>query len=277
MKSEMGSRSIKDTFQELASSGSTGIIPFVTVGFPDVDTTLELVPALAQAGADIIEMGVPFSDPLADGATVQKASFHALEQGVTMKTCLEVCSRLRSKGAEVPLVFLGYYNQFLAFGLKRFAAEAQRCGLNGVIVPDLPPEEAGPLGDECRAHGVDLIPLLAPTSKDSRIASACSLASGFIYCVSLTGVTGIRERVSEDAEGLVRRVRNQTDLPIAVGFGLSQAEHVRAVGRFADAAIVGSALVNVIDTAPPGEAVRRAAEFVSGLSQSIQPLSGGES
>ena len=277
MKSAMGSRSIKDTFQGLTDSGSTGIIPFITVGFPDVNTTLDLVPALAQAGADIIELGVPFSDPLADGATVQKASFHALEQGVTMKTCLEVCSRLRSQGTEVPLVFMGYYNQFLAFGLKRFAAEAQRSGLNGVIVPDLPPEEAGPLGDECRSHGIDLIPLLAPTSKDSGIASACSLAGGFIYCVSLTGVTGSRDRVSEGAEELVRRVRNHTDLPVAVGFGLSQAEHIRAVGRFADAAIVGSALVNVIDSAPPGEAVRRAAEFVSGLSQSKQPLSGGAS
>ncbi len=277
MKSTMGSRSIKHTFQGLAEAGSTGIIPFITVGFPDVNTTLELVPALAQAGADIIELGVPFSDPLADGATVQKASFHALEQGVTMKTCLEVCSQLRSEGTEMPLVFMGYYNQFLAFGLKRFAAEAQRSGLNGVIVPDLPPEEAGPLGDECRSHGIDLIPLLAPTSKEHSIASACSLASGFIYCVSLTGVTGSRDRVSEGAEELVKRVRNHTDLPVAVGFGLSQAEHVRAVGRFADAAIVGSALVNVIDAAPPGEAVRRAAEFISGLRQSKQPLSGGAS
>ncbi len=273
----MRSRSIRDTFQGLAGSGNTGIIPFITVGFPDVDTTLELVPALAQAGADVIELGVPFSDPLADGATIQKASFHALEQGVTMKTCLEVCSQLRGKGTDVPLVFLGYYNQFLAFGLKRFAAEAQKSGLNGVIVPDLPPEEAGPLADECRSHDIDLIPLLAPTSKDHRIASACSLAGGFIYCVSLTGVTGSRDRVSEGAEELVRRVREHTDLPIAVGFGLSQAEHVRAVGQFADAAIVGSALVNVIDTAPPGEAVRRAAEFVSGLRQSQQPLPGGES
>ncbi len=277
MRSAMEPRSIKDTFQGLAGAGNTGIIPFITVGFPNVDTTLELVPALAQAGADIIELGVPFSDPLADGATVQKASFHALEQGVTMKMCLEVCSQLRSRGTEVPLVFMGYYNQFLAFGLKRFAAEAQRSGLNGVIVPDLPPEEAEPLGDECRSYGIDLVPLLAPTSKDRSIASACSLAGGFIYCVSLTGVTGSRDRVSEGAEGLVRRVRSHTDLPIAVGFGLSQAEHVRAVGRFADAAIVGSALVNVIDAAPPGEAVRRAAEFISGLRQSEQPLHGGAS
>ena len=273
----MGSISIKNTLQGLASSANIGIIPFITVGFPDVDTTLELVPALAQAGADVIELGVPFSDPLADGATVQKASFHALEQGVTMKTCMEVCSQLRSRGTEVPLVFMGYYNQFLAFGLKRFAAEAQESGLNGIIVPDLPPEEAGPLGNECRSHDIDLIPLLAPTSKDHSIASACSLAGGFIYCVSLTGVTGSRDRVSEDAEGLVRRVRSHTDLPIAVGFGLSQAEHVQAVGRFADAAIVGSALVNVIDVAPPGEAVRRAAEFISGLRQSQHLLPGGAS
>ncbi len=271
----MKPRSIRDTFQGLAGSGNTGIIPFITVGFPDVETTLQLAPALAQAGADVIELGVPFSDPLADGATIQKASFHALDQGVTMKTCLEVCSRLRGKGVEVPLVFLGYYNQFLAFGLERFAEEARRAGLNGVIVPDLPSEEAGPMADECRSHDIDLVPLLAPTSDDSRIAAACDVAGGFIYCVSLTGVTGSRDRVSEGTEELVRRVRSHTDLPIAVGFGLSQAEHVRAVGRFADAAIVGSALVNVIDAAPPGEAVRRAAEFTAGLRQSQQPQAGG--
>jgi len=266
---------IQDTFRELAARRRTGIIPFVTVGFPDMETTLELVPALARAGADIIELGVPFSDPLADGATIQKASFHALRQGVTLRRCLEVCATLRQRGLETPLVLMGYYNPILTVGLKTFALQAKKAGLDGIIVADLPPEESGPLREECWPLGVDVICLLAPTSTDQRIAAACATASGFVYCVSLAGVTGAREQVSPEVVRLVERVRANTDLPIAVGFGLSRREHIEAVGKCADAAVIGSALVNVMDSAPPREVVAHAVRFLSGLQGTTEPLSRG--
>jgi len=266
---------IQKTFRELAASGRTGIIPFVTVGFPDVETTLELVPALSGAGADVIELGIPFSDPLADGATIQKASFHALRQGMTLERCLEVCSILRERGLETPLVFMGYYNPILAFGLKAFSVEAQKAGLDGVIVADLPPDESGPLRKECSYQGIDVVCLLAPTSTDERIAAACANVSGFVYCVSLAGVTGARDQLSTDGLRLVERVRAHTDLPIAVGFGISRREHIEVVGKYADAVVVGSALVNVIDAAPPGEGVARAVKFLSDLRAIPEPYNRG--
>ena len=271
----MGSYRIQRTFRDLKTTGRTGLIPFLTVGFPDVETTLELLPALAQAGADIIELGVPFSDPLADGTTVQKAGFHALRQGVTLKGCLEVCATLREGGLETPLVFMGYYNPLLSFGLRPFALQARDAGLDGLIVVDLPPEESGPLQEECRRCDIDLICLLAPTSTDERIAAGCAMASGFVYCVSVAGVTGARDRVSPDALRLVERVRAHTLLPIALGFGLSRPEHIDAVGQWADAAVIGSALVDVIDDAPEGEVVARTARFLSGLRREPTPSDRG--
>ncbi|MDO8750950.1 MAG: tryptophan synthase subunit alpha [Dehalococcoidia bacterium] len=271
----MGSRRLQKTFQELAARGRTGIIPFVTVGFPDMPTTLALVPALAKVGADIIELGVPFSDPLADGATIQKASFHALRQGITLRRCLEACASLRGAGLSTPLIFMGYYNPLLALGLKTFAVEAQRAGLDGIIVADLPPEESGPLREECLHRGIDVIPLLAPTSTEQRIAAACAVASGFIYCVSLAGVTGVRAQLSQEAFRLVERVRACTSLPVAVGFGVSRREQVEAIGKYADAVVVGSALINAIDSAPKGEAVARATRFLSELRDAPEPLNRG--
>ncbi len=271
----MGSRRLQVTFEELVAQGRTGIIPFITVGFPDVETTLELVPALVRAGADIVELGVPFSDPLADGATIQKASFHALRQGVTLGRCLETCACLRREGLSIPLVFMGYYNPLLAFGLHRFAVEAQKAGLDGIIVADLPPDEAGPLRDVCLSRGIDVICLLSPTSTEQHIAAACATASGFIYCVSLAGVTGARDQISPQAAHLVERVRTHTNLPIAVGFGVSSRQHVEAVGKYADAVVVGSALVNVIDAALPGDAVASAARFLLDLCGAPESLRRG--
>ncbi len=233
-------------------------------------TTLDLVPALAEAGADIIELGVPFSDPMADGTTIQNASFQALRQGITLRGCLEACTSLRERGLEIPLVLMGYYNPILALGLERFAEEAHKAGVDGIIVPDLPPGEAGPLRERCEGQGIDVICLLAPTSTDRRIHAACATATGFIYCVSLAGVTGVREQVSDEGRGLVERVRSYTDLPIAVGFGLSRPEHVEQVGQYADAAIVGSALVNVIDQAPAGQVVAQAAHYLAGLREAAE-------
>lgn len=257
---------LNETFNRLRAQKATGLIPYVTVGFPDVETTLELVPALVQSGADIVELGVPFSDPLAEGTTIQQATFRALGQGVTLNRCLEVCSTLRERGIEVPLVLMGYYNTILAMGLEEYARRAAEAGVDGTIVVDLPAEESGPLATTCQSTGVHLIPLLAPTSTDERIEKACAKASGFVYVVSVTGVTGARESVPVDLPSMVQRVRAHTQLPIAVGFGLSRREHILEVGEVADAAVVGSALVNVIAAAAQGEAVFQAAAFIAGLS-----------
>jgi tryptophan synthase alpha chain len=257
-------------FQEMASEGRTGLILFLTVGFPDPEATLELVPALVEAGADAIELGVPFSDPLADGPTIQQASFHALRQGVTLRRCLDVVGSLRRVVPDTPLVLMGYYNPILAYGLPRFARDAEEAGVDGVIVADLPAEEAGPLRGELAPRGIHLIPLLAPTSTDERIQRACEGASGFIYCVSLTGVTGAREELPPGIPLLTRRVRSYTPLPLAVGFGISRREHIQAIGNCAQAAVVGSALIKTLQDSPRSKLVPRAKAFVARLAGRTQ-------
>jgi tryptophan synthase alpha chain len=256
-------------FNQLDGEGRTGLILFLTAGFPDLDATLELVPALAQAGADCIELGVPFSDPLADGLTIQTSSFQALENGVTLDTCVELVGKLRYQVPDTPLVLMGYYNPILSYGLPRFGHDAEQAGVDGVIVPDLPPDESGPLVEVCRPRGIHVIPLLAPTSTDTRIEMACGTASGFIYCVSLTGVTGAREDLTSGVFRLLERVRRYTELPLAVGFGISRREHVESVGRVAQAAVVGSALIKVMMDSPRQELVDRARQYVAGLNGAV--------
>lgn len=252
-------------FQEMRRQGRMGIIPFITTGYPSVRSTLALVPALAEAGADVIELGVPFSDPLADGPTIQRASFKALQGGVTLGTCLEVCAELRTRRVDVPLVLMGYYNPILSYGIPRFARDAAKVGVDGIIVADLPPEEASPLQVECLGNSIDVICLLAPTSTDERIRLACSTASGFIYCVSLTGVTGARQDLQSGVFQLINKVRQHTTLPIAVGFGISKRLHVEAISGYAEAAVVGSALIDIIETAPAREAIDRARDYIASL------------
>ena len=262
-------------FKQIESEGRTGLILFLTAGFPDMDATLELVPALAQEGADCIELGVPFSDPLADGLTIQASSFHALQNRVTLDSCIKLVSRLREQVPDTPLILMGYYNPILSYGLPRFGQEAQLAGVDGVIVADLPPDEVGPLMEECGPRGIHIIPLLAPTSTDLRIERACRVASGFIYCVSLTGVTGAREELPSGVFRLLERVRRHTHLPLAVGFGISRREHVRSIGSSAQAAVVGSALIKVIMDSTRKELVDKAREYVRELSGSIPSLKGG--
>ena len=216
-------------------------------------------------GGDLLELGVAFSDPLADGPTVQATSQVALDNGVTVTVALDSVRRLRARGVDAPLIFMGYYNPYLRYGLERFVQDAADAGLDGLIVPDLPTEESGALRALCDEHGMCVIPLLAPTSTDERIADACKAASGFIYCVSLTGVTGARRQLSTRVEDLVARVRRHTDLPVLVGFGVSRREHVGAIGRFADGAVVASAMLDAIDAAAPERRVDVAIEFVRGL------------
>ena len=257
---------IANTFAGIKARGRTGLFPFLTMGFPDVEATLELVPALVEAGADGFELGVPFSDPLADGATIQASSYMALQRGVTLETCFEVVKELRDKVPQTPLIFMGYYNPILSYGIKNFAASAQEVGLDGVIVVDLPPDESGPMMEECGPRGVHLISLLTPTSTDPRIERACSTASGFIYCVSLTGVTGARDQLAVSGFELLKRVRRHTTLPLALGFGVSQREHVENIADHADAAVVGSALIRVLMDSPRHLIVDRARQLVGELS-----------
>ena len=262
-------------FGQIDSEGRTGLILFLTVGYPDLDATLELVPELVQAGADCIELGVPFSDPLADGPTIQASSNHALRNGVTLDSCIEMVRQLRGRVPGTPLILMGYYNPILSYGLPRFGEEAQRAGVDGVIVADLPPEESGPLLEECRPRGIDMVPLLAPTSTDARIDMACRNGSGFIYCVSLTGVTGAREELPSGVFRLLEAVRRHTRLPLAAGFGISRREHIKAIASHAQAAVVGSALIKVIMESPRAQLVDRARRYVLELSGATPPLKGG--
>jgi tryptophan synthase alpha chain len=258
---------ISDTFDRLRAEGRTGLIAYVTTGFPTLEATVPIVHALVEGGADAIELSLPFSDPLADGTTVQRSTYAALQQGVTPVDVLATARRLRDEGLTVPLVIMGYVNPLYAYGLERFAADAAAAGIDGLICVDLPPEEAAPVHDVWRAHGMDLIFLLAPTSTDERIARVAALASGFIYCVSVAGTTGVRDEVSEQLPAFIARVRRQTELPLAVGFGISKPEHVAQIGQLCEAAVIGSAIIDTIERAAPGlEAadVRAYIEVVTG-------------
>lgn len=237
---------IADGFAKAKDEGRPALLAYVTADYPEAGATEALAAAIIDAGADMLEIGVPFSDPLAEGPTIQRSSQVALEQGATLDTCIEACAALRKRYSVVPLILMGYYNPVLSYGLDRFAERAAGAGVDGVIVVDLPAEEAAPLVQVCRPHGIDVILLLAPTSTDERIRKVSEVASGFVYCVSVAGVTGARERLSEGLDGFLQRVRRYVDLPLAVGFGISTAEHVRAVGELADGAAVGSAVINAI-------------------------------
>ena len=261
----MGRERINQMFASVRERERPGLIVFLTAGFPDMEATLELVPALAAAGADAIELGVPFSDPLGDGPVIQQSSFRALQNGVTTADCLRAVETLRDRVPDTPLVLMGYYNTVFSYGLSPFAAECQRVGVDGLITVDLPGVESGPLAVECDVRDISLIPLLAPTSTEESIAESCRNASGFVYCVSVTGVTGARSEVSGRGLDLLQRVRAHTALPLAIGFGISAPEHVAEVGRAADAAVVGSALVRVMLESPRHELAERAGAFVASL------------
>jgi tryptophan synthase alpha chain len=254
---------IGEVLARCRKDGRMAFIAFVTVGYPDVDATLRLVPALVAGGADMVELGVPFSDPLAEGTTIQRSSYHALQQGVTPAVCLEVVKQLREQGVAIPLLLMGYYNPILAYGIDKFARDAAAAGADGLILVDLPPEEAAGVQTACADRGLDLIYLLAPTSSDERIALVAGRANGFVYCVSLTGVTGARGEIPPGLREFLARVRAHTSLPLAVGFGISRREHVRAVGELgADAAVIGSAIIDLIDRTPAEEREERVREYV---------------
>jgi len=248
---------ISRRFEELRRKGELGLVAYITAGDPTLDATERIVLALAEAGADVIELGVPFSDPLADGPTIQRASERALRSGTTLAGVLELVARLR-KRTDVPLVLFSYFNPVLQMGVEKFADTAARAGADGVLITDLTPEEAGDYRRAVRARGLDTIFLAAPTSTDARLERIAESSSGFLYLISRTGVTGAREALPDDLPALVRRARAKTALPIAVGFGISQPGHVSILGGLADAAVVGSALVEEIERAPSADAAAAA-------------------
>jgi len=229
-----------------ARAKHTALIPYITVGYPTIETTLKAVPLFTSIGCDIIELGIPFSDPLADGVTIQRASYEALRRGVTPKVCFEVAQELRRQ-VEIPLVFMTYYNPVLKFGLEQFCSRCAEVGIDGLIIPDLPPEEGKDLENSTRRHGLDLVYLLSPASTEERIRLVTSRSSGFIYLVSLTGVTGARDELPEELERFVGSVRRRTDKPLCVGFGVSTPDQARRVAKVADGVIVGSRIMQLLD------------------------------
>ena len=261
----MGWQALEASLKRSGAGDPMRVVPFVTVGFPDMAATMTVVPALERAGAAALELGVPFSDPLAEGPTIQRSSEGALAQGVTLSSCIDTAAALRKQGVGMPMVLMGYYNPFLAYGLDAVASDAASAGVDGFIVPDLPVEEHEPFLEACLRHGLGLVPLLAPTSTEARIEAACESAHGFIYCVSLLGVTGARNQPLPEAESLIGRVRSRTDKPLAVGFGISRRAQVEALPDSVDAAVVGSALVDVMASAAPNEREASVYDFLTGL------------
>jgi tryptophan synthase alpha chain len=246
-------------------AGRKALIGYIMAGYPDVKTTPEIAEALAENGVDIIELGIPFSDPLADGVTIQKAGHEALKHGTTVKACLEAARELR-KRTVIPLVFMTYYNPVLNYGTEVFCRSCREAGINGLIVPDLPPEEGSGLEEITRTHDLDMIYLLAPTSTGERINAVAERSKGFIYLVSLTGVTGARDTLPAELENFVKRVRDKTDKPLCVGFGISSAEQAKRVGAIADGIIVGSRLIQLIEEDDTLAALK---SFVAGLRRAL--------
>ena len=265
-----GLERIAAAFAAARSQGRAALMPYVTLGYPQRALSPAVVEAVATNGADLIELGVPFSDPLADGPTIQRSTQVALEQGMNLAGCLEMVAGLRERGISTPFMLMGYVNPILAYGVQRFTADAARVGADGVIVPDLPPEEAGALEQACRQNGLALVYLVPPTTSIERIRLIADRSSGFLYLVSLTGVTGARHELSPDLASFLRRVREITKLPLAVGFGISNPEQARAVGSMADGVIVGSALIDALGRG--ADPVRAAGDFVRELRQGLAVL-----
>jgi len=261
---------IESCFAELRKRGERALVPFLTAGDPNLPTTEALVLAMAEAGADLIEIGVPFSDPTAEGPTIQRSSERALRSGTTLRGVLRLIQNLRPK-LDQPLVLMGYANVFLTMGERNFAEAASEVGVDGVITVDLPPEEGELLFDSLIEKGVDPVLLASPTTSDSRMAMLVERTRGFLYYVSLTGVTGARKEIAAGLEEAVAKIRRISEIPVCVGFGLSTAEQVAEIGRFADGAVVGSALVDLIEAAETaGPAVASVSDFVAKLKHALR-------
>ncbi len=260
---------IGERFSDLRNRGEKGLVTFITAGDPDLATTEELIAVLESAGADIIELGVPFSDPMADGPTIQRASERALASGTTLAGILDCVKRVRVT-SQLPILLMGYYNPVLAYGLERFAVDAAAAGVDGLLIVDLPPEESSELRGFLKKSGIDLISLLTPTSDDRRIDLVSRQGSGFLYYVSVTGVTGVRQELSTSVAGAVSRIRERTELPVAVGFGISTPEQAGRMGTIADGVVVGSALVALFEKHQGRELKEGVAALVGALKDALR-------
>jgi tryptophan synthase alpha chain len=262
-----GTERITAAFKQAQTRQTAALMPYFTLGYPNAATSLEIIEAIAPY-SDLLELGVPFSDPLADGPTIQRSTQVSLENGTTTAGCLAMVSELRQRGVNTPIMLMGYVNPILAYGEANYVQDATAAGVNGFIVPDLPPEEAEELDAMTAKAGLSLIQFLAPTSNQQRINKVTAKARGFIYLVSVAGVTGARSQVQTDLAGFVNRVRAQTAVPLAVGFGISTPEQAAKVGQIANGVIVGSALINATDAAE--DKVEAAVQFVKSLRDALQ-------
>jgi tryptophan synthase alpha chain len=259
---------IGDKFAQLKARGETALVTFVTAGDPDLATTEDVVLELERAGCDLIELGVPFSDPMADGPTIQLSSERALASGTTLPAILELVRRLRTR-TQVPIVLMGYFNPIFIYGAERFAADAAAAGVDGLLVVDLPPEEADELKGATDRCGLDLIFLLTPTSDPSRVEAVSRLGRGFIYYVSVAGVTGARSEVADTLAARVTSVRDELNLPLVVGFGISDASQAAQVAKVADGVVVGSALVKYFERYQGAELLQQLGGFVAELKRGV--------
>ncbi len=258
---------IASAFTAADGSRKKAFIPFITCGDPTLDVTEEAVVAMAEAGADLIELGIPFSDPTAEGPVIQEANIRALAGGVTTDDAFALVARLRKRGVELPMVFMTYSNVLFSYGLERFAAAAAAAGIDGVILPDVPHEEKPEFAEPLAAEGLELVSLIAPTSHE-RVRAIASDAAGFVYCVSSLGVTGVRQAITTDIAGMVQLVREATDVPCAVGFGISTPQQAADMAAKSDGAIVGSAIVKIL--AQHGkDAVPYVADYVRSMAQAV--------
>ena len=260
---------VSTAFSDAAADGRLVIAPYVALGYPDMPTSVELARAYLDSGADMLELGVPFSDPIADGPTIQRATQRALAEGATLTGCIEAAADIRA-ATGAPLVLMGYANPFMQWGYEDLARDLHGAGVDGLIVPDLLPDDNEDLALACAAHDLDVIALVAPTTPSDRISRVAERGSGFLYCVSLTGVTGRRQDLQTGLAAFLRRVGEAATLPRAVGFGISTPAHVRALCGQAEAAIMASALIDIFDAAPPAEAVRRAAAHVRAMADAAR-------
>jgi tryptophan synthase alpha chain len=260
----MGLTEISAAFARAKAEGRPALMPYWSLGYPDAETSLRVIEAIARAGADMIELGVPFSDPLADGPVIQRANQIALDHGITVSKCIEITTRARANGVTIPLFPMGYLNPMIAYGQTRYVQAWQAAGADGLVLPDLPPEESGDLKRECDAREMGLVQFAAPTSTDERIGLAARHASGFIYIVAVTGVTGARATLATGLREYVERVKARANgIPVAIGFGISTAAQVREVGQYVDGVVVGAALIRAAGDAP--DPAQAAYEFVRGL------------
>ena len=245
----------------------TALMPYFTIGYPDYETSLDVITACVDAGADLMELGMPFSDPLADGPTIQHSTQVALENGITVKDCLKAVAELRENGVKIPLILMGYINPVLAYGMEKFVTDAAQAGASGFIIPDMPPSEAKEMTEFCEKSGLDIIFLLPPNSSDERMRVVTELSRGFVYLVSVLGITGERDALPVALSAFVAKVRKLTQKPLAVGFGISTPEQAAAVGEVADGVIVGSALIKAVGQAD--DPVGAAREFVQNLKEAL--------